>query len=48
MDALPIERELSERLVAHPPRVRQMLLAVFEIRHDAERARRIGKLYADE
>ncbi len=48
MDPLPIEQELLELLSAYPPRVRQVLVEVLEIRDDAERARQIGKLYADE
>jgi hypothetical protein len=48
VDPLQIERALAERLSAYPPRVRQVLLEVLEIRDDDERARRIGKLYADE
>ncbi len=48
MDPFPIELKLLERLSAYPPRVRQVLLETLEIRDEAERARQIGMLYADE
>ena len=47
-DRLPAEERMVEALAEYPPRVRSLMLEVLTIRDDAERARRIGELHADE
>jgi len=47
-EMLPAERRLAEDLSAYPSPVRRLLLDVLTTRDDADRARRIGELYADD
>jgi hypothetical protein len=47
-EMLPAERHLAEDLAAYPQPMRRLLLEVLTTRDDADRARRIGELYADD